>query len=241
MDLLPPWTNEEYLSLAAPVRFFSVGEGFLINRYRNCNWGVEDRGPKRSGLKFQTNFPLCLHHWLLLRWALRDCSWTQINQQMIWSQSANIMDTGFGAASGGNWELLSMVWLGKSLWRSNTSTEVWKMRKKQAIKEGGQMPRRQEQQLEHNLDSRAVWLEKWLKRRGNLVPVGTRTCRHLVFYSWYRMKPVALNDFFFFLSAVGLCCYTWAFYSCHEQGLLFSGVKGLLHCGGSSCCSTWAQ
>lgn len=34
------------------------------------------------------------------------------------------------------------------------------MRKKQAIKEGGQMPRRQEQQLENDLDSRAVWLEK---------------------------------------------------------------------------------
>ena len=42
------------------------------------------------------------------------------------------------------------------------------------------------------------------------------------------MKLVAFNDFFFFLSAVGLCCCTWAFYSSHEQGLLFFGVKGLL-------------
>ena len=213
MDLRPPWTNEEYLSLAAPVRFFFWGEGFLINRYRNCDWGVEDTGPKRSGLKFETNFPLCLHNWLLLRWALRYCSWTQINQQMNWSQSANTMDMGFGAVSRGNWELLSMVWLGKSLWRSSTSTEVRKMRKKQAIKEGGQMPPRQEQQLEHNIDSRAVWLEKWLKRRGNLVPVGTRTCRHLVIYSWCRMKPVAFNYFFFF-------SLQWVFVAAHGLSIV---------------------
>ena len=35
-------------------------------------------------------------------------------------------------------------------------------------------------------------------------------------------------NFFLFLSAVGPCCCTWAFYSSHEQELLFFGVKGLL-------------
>ena len=36
------------------------------------------------------------------------------------------------------------------------------------------------------------------------------------------------------LAAPGLCCYTWAFSSCSEQGLLSSGAPAS-HCGGFSC------
>ena len=34
--------------------------------------------------------------------------------------------------------------------------------------------------------------------------------------------------FFFFLAALGLCCYAQAFSSCSKQGLLFISVHGLL-------------
>ena len=33
---------------------------------------------------------------------------------------------------------------------------------------------------------------------------------------------------YLFLAALGLCCCTWAFSSCGEQGLLFLVVHGLL-------------
>ena len=69
-----------------------------------------------------------------------------------------------------------------------------------------------------------------------------------------------LNVFIYlFLTALGLCCCTWAFSSCGEQGLLFIVVLGLLvavasHCGawalgtqasvvvarGLSSCGSWA-
>ena len=53
---------------------------------------------------------------------------------------------------------------------------------------------------------------------------------------------------------LGLCCCTWAFSSCDEQGLLSSCSAWASHCGGFSCCGaralghavvsgcgTWAQ
>ena len=33
---------------------------------------------------------------------------------------------------------------------------------------------------------------------------------------------------YLFMAALGLCCCTWAFFSCIEQGLLFVAVHGLL-------------
>ena len=45
------------------------------------------------------------------------------------------------------------------------------------------------------------------------------------------MEEVRLFFSFFlnlFLAALGLCCCTWAFSSCGEQGLLFVAVRGLL-------------
>ena len=65
---------------------------------------------------------------------------------------------------------------------------------------------------------------------------------------------------YLFLAVLGFHCYTWAFSSCGEQGLLFVVVHGLLivvasHCGaqalgtrasvvvarGLSSCGMWAQ
>ena len=41
--------------------------------------------------------------------------------------------------------------------------------------------------------------------------------------------PVLFIYFYFYcLAALGLRCCTWAFSSCHEQGLLFIAVHGLL-------------
>ena len=37
-----------------------------------------------------------------------------------------------------------------------------------------------------------------------------------------------LKCLFIYLAALGLCCCTWAFSSCGEQGLLFGAVHGLL-------------
>ena len=43
-----------------------------------------------------------------------------------------------------------------------------------------------------------------------------------------------------FLTALGLCCCTQAFFSCGEQGLLFVVVHGLFIAVASLCCGTWA-
>ena len=37
-----------------------------------------------------------------------------------------------------------------------------------------------------------------------------------------------LKFIYIFIAALGLCCCTWAFSSCGEQGLLFVAVRGLL-------------
>ena len=37
-----------------------------------------------------------------------------------------------------------------------------------------------------------------------------------------------LKFIYLFIAALGLCCCTWAFSSCGEQGLLFVAVRGLL-------------
>ena len=57
--------------------------------------------------------------------------------------------------------------------------------------------------------------------------------------------------FYLFLAVLGLCCCTWAFSSCGEQGLLFVAAHGLLTVVASlvaehglqarSSCGTWAQ
>ena len=45
---------------------------------------------------------------------------------------------------------------------------------------------------------------------------------------------------YLFLAVLGLCCLTRAFSSCGKWGLLFAVVRGLLNCGGFSCCEAWA-
>ena len=42
-----------------------------------------------------------------------------------------------------------------------------------------------------------------------------------MFFKFYYLKKL-------FLAVLGLPCYTWAFSSCGEQGLLFVVVPGLL-------------
>ena len=43
-----------------------------------------------------------------------------------------------------------------------------------------------------------------------------------------------------FLTVLGLCCCSKAFSDCGEQGLLSSCSAWVSHCGGFSCCRTWA-
>ena len=45
---------------------------------------------------------------------------------------------------------------------------------------------------------------------------------------------------YLFLVAVGLCCYTQAFSSCSEWGLLPSWSVWASHCGDFSCCGARA-
>ena len=43
-----------------------------------------------------------------------------------------------------------------------------------------------------------------------------------------KIETQSLTTFFFFLAALVLRCWSWAFSSCGEQGLLFLAVHGLL-------------
>ena len=58
------------------------------------------------------------------------------------------------------------------------------------------------------------------------------TCRAMATGKGHSRAPAdtcrVLDFFFFFLSALGLCCCARAFSSCGEQGLLFVVVRGLL-------------
>ena len=47
------------------------------------------------------------------------------------------------------------------------------------------------------------------------------------FFIYISFKKI-IYLFKFFFAALGLCCCTWAFFSCTEQGLLFVAVRGLL-------------
>ena len=44
----------------------------------------------------------------------------------------------------------------------------------------------------------------------------------------------------FFLAALGLCCCSWAFFSCSERGPLSSCGVRASHCSGFSCCGAQA-
>ena len=46
--------------------------------------------------------------------------------------------------------------------------------------------------------------------------------------------------YLFILTALGLCCYMWAFSRCRGWRLLFSCRVGASHCGGFSCCRAQA-
>ena len=46
--------------------------------------------------------------------------------------------------------------------------------------------------------------------------------------------------YLFILASVGLCCCTWAFSSCGEQGLIFTAVAQASHCRGFPCCGALA-
>ena len=56
--------------------------------------------------------------------------------------------------------------------------------------------------------------------------------------------PIALffffHFYFLFMAVLGLRCYTWAFSSCCEQGLLSSCSAGPSHCSGFSGCGAQA-
>ena len=54
-----------------------------------------------------------------------------------------------------------------------------------------------------------------------------------------KKKEKRLIYLFLFLTVLGLCCYTRAFSSCGERGLLFVTCAGL-HWGGFSHCRAWA-
>ena len=45
---------------------------------------------------------------------------------------------------------------------------------------------------------------------------------------------------FMYLAALGLCCCSWAFSSCGDQGLLFIMVRGLFIAVASLCCGAQA-
>ena len=53
-------------------------------------------------------------------------------------------------------------------------------------------------------------------------------CLFLGFFVFQVHFIIFLNLFYLFLAALGLHCYTWAFSSCSEEGLLFVAVRGLL-------------
>ena len=55
-------------------------------------------------------------------------------------------------------------------------------------------------------------------------------------YSFTSLEKIFLN----FLAALGLRCCVRAFSSCGEQGLHFVALRGLLICGGFSCCGARA-
>ena len=58
-----------------------------------------------------------------------------------------------------------------------------------------------------------------------------------------RDTGFALQPSFFclVLVALGLCCCSWAFWSCTERWATLGCGAGASHCSGFSCCSTWAR
>ena len=64
-------------------------------------------------------------------------------------------------------------------------------------------------------------------------------CDNRVFVTYQALGiPLFFKEdicLFYFLAALGLHCYTWAFSSCSEQGLLSSCGMRASHCGGFSC------
>ena len=57
---------------------------------------------------------------------------------------------------------------------------------------------------------------KWRRLSGSVLSFPSRPFKNIYLF------------IYLFLAALGLCCCTWAFSSCGEQGLLFIAVCGLL-------------